>query len=407
MLDPYLIKQKSELMYASFLSAIAAGENFFPRELPVGSRPKDYIALRDAVTQLINKSKQSIGYGYSLELETKKTKNYGVQSLPKRISIDTEQDYLKLTDREKEVAQFKANLAWIRAEVPALNSWLCHHPLKVIKYGDRWHDLLKVCQYFQQNPQPNFYIRELPIQVHTKFIEQNKGIIRSLLEAILPIEQLVSVEGEKEYTFEKRFYLKYGDTLIRLKFLDPALKAKYNFIAADISIPLSEFQELNLVTHRCIITENLTNFLNIPTLENSLAIFGRGYGVQSLKTVSWLSRCPIFYWGDLDVDGFKILSQLRMYFPQTISIMMDRATFEMFQEFAVSVKGAIAEILPNLNSEEETLYTHLALHQKRLEQERISQDYVNRILHNLIQQNTSEYNFNFHLLVSESDLLRD
>lgn len=383
MINPSQIQQKAEQQYPAFLTSVITGENFFPIEFPVGTLPKEYLTLRDAVTQLINKSKQNLEYGYVVDLETRRTQKYGLQSLPRRIRFDTEQDYLKFIKKEKEVVKFKENINLIQASIPQLHDWLCRHSLKFIEYRDRWNELLEVCQYFHQNPKPNLYIRELPIQVHTKFIEQNQRIIRSLLEAILPADQLVSVEGEKEYTFEKRFSLKYREPLIRLRFLDHALKSKYRFPATDISMPNSEFRQLNLEEHRCFITENLMNFLTLPPLENSFAIFGSGYAVQTLKTISWLSDCPIFYWGDLDVDGFKILSQLRSCFPQTTSIMMDMATFEAFYEFAVSVEETIAETLHYLTSEESTLYTHLAFHQKRLEQERISQNYVNRFLQNL------------------------
>lgn len=386
MIDPAQIRKKSEKLYQSFLTSFVRGENFFPIEFSVGAIPKDYLALRDSVTQLIEKSKQQLGYGYTIELESQRIQKLGTQSLPKQISIETEQDYLKLIKKEKEVSQFKTDVKLIRTKVPELSDWLFHNPQKVIEYSDRWNDLLKVCQYLQLNPKPNLYLRELPIQVHTKFIEQNQKILRSLLEAILPIEQLVSVESEKEYTFEKRFSLKYREPLIRLRLLDQTLKDKYSFPATDISIPMSEFKQLNLETHRCFITENLMNFLTLPQLEDSFALFGSGYAVQALKSTIWLAYCPIFYWGDLDIDGFKILSQLRTYFPQTISTMMDMKTFETFHEFSITVAGVIAETLPHLTPEEQILYTYLALHQKRLEQERISQDYANRILQNLIQQ---------------------
>lgn len=386
MIDPAQIRKKSEKLYQSFLTSFVRGENFFPIEFSVGAIPKDYLALRDSVTQLIEKSKQQLGYGYTIELESQRIQKLGTQSLPKQISIETEQDYLKLIKKEKEVSQFKTDVKLIRTKVPELSDWLFHNPQKVIEYSDRWNDLLKVCQYLQLNPKPNLYLRELPIQVHTKFIEQNQKILRSLLEAILPIEQLVSVESEKEYTFEKRFSLKYREPLIRLRLLDQTLKDKYSFPATDISIPMSEFKQLNLETHRCFITENLMNFLTLPQLEDSFALFGSGYAVQALKSTIWLAYCPIFYWGDLDIDGFKILSQLRTYFPQTISTMMDMKTFETFHEFSITVAGVIAETLPHLTPQEQILYTHLSLHQKRLEQERISQDYANRILQNLIQQ---------------------
>ncbi len=184
------------------------GESFFPVEFSVGTIPKDdYLALREAVTQLINKSKEKLGYGYVVELEPRRTQKYGLQSLPRRIHFDTEEDYLKFIKKEKEVAKFKVNIDLIQTTIPQLNGWLSCNSLKIIEHDDRWRDLLKVCQYFQQNPKPNLYIRELPIQVHTKFVEQNQRIIRSLLEAILPIDQLASIEGEKECTFEKRFSL--------------------------------------------------------------------------------------------------------------------------------------------------------------------------------------------------------
>ncbi|MEM9117241.1 MAG: DUF3322 domain-containing protein [Cyanobacteria bacterium P01_F01_bin.56] len=380
MIDPTQIKQKAARLYTQFLRSIITGNPFFPREFPVGAIPKDYPALSKSVNQLIERSKQSLNYGYSLTLESRNTRKHGPQSLPTRIAIETESDYLKLIQKTAEVAQFRSDLKLIRTQIPALDPWLFQKPLKVIKHRESWKDLIQVCLYFQQNPQPHLYIRELPIRVHTKFIEQNKGILRELLEAILPAEQLVSVEGEKDYTFEKRFSLRYREPLIRLRLLDQSLTARYGFPAKDISVPLSEFKQLDLAPYRCVITENLMNFLTLPLVKDSFAIFGGGYGVRVLKTIPWLSNCPIFYWGDLDVDGFKILAQLRADFPQVISVMMDWETFEAFQGFAVSVTVAIAEPLPHLTPDEDLMYQHLAQHQKRLEQEHIHQDYANAIL---------------------------
>lgn len=378
------IQQKANSRYPLFLRSFLTQENFFSIELSIGSFPKDYISLRTEVTQLIDNSKQSLGYGYNLELESRKTYKHGQQSLPKRISIETEEDYLKLIQKEQEFSQFKADVELIRVAVPKLDRWLCQNPLEVIKHSD-WHDLLKVCQYFQCNLKPNLYIRELPIQVHTKFIEQNKDILRRLLEAILPIEQLTSVEGEREYVFEKRFSLRYREPIIRFRVLDRIIKARYSLPFFDISTPISEFRQLHLEPHRFFITENLMNFLTLPAQNDSLAIFGSGYAIQALKSVAWLSQCPIFYWGDLDVDGFKILSQLRSHFPQTISIMMDIQTFEAFQEFAVPDSSGGVGTLSYLTAEEQTLYAYLLLHGKRLEQEHISQNYANYYLQNLIQ----------------------
>ena len=390
MITPSEIKQKAERLYPSFLSAIVRGESFFPREFAVGKLLGDYIALRDAVAQLSEQSKKNLGHGYVVEFTTRNTHKYGEQSLPTRILIETENDYLKLLKKEREFATFKANLNLIRSEVPQLENWLEQNSTKVVEYADRWVELVKVCRYFLVNPQPNLYIRELPIKVHTKFIEEHKGILRQLLDFILPIEAIQSVEFEKDHTFERRFSLRYSEPLVRSRILDNNLRDEYCFPASDLSTPISEFRKLNLEAHRFIITENLMNFLTLPALANSFAIFGSGYSIQVLKSVSWLTHCPIFYWGDMDADGFKILSQFRSYFPQTISVMMDEETFRTFAEFAVPTAESKTENLPHLTPAEYRLFAYLSEQRKRLEQEHISQDFANQYLQNLLQQSIQQ-----------------
>jgi hypothetical protein len=380
MLDPAQILQKSKQKYPSLLSSIVTGVDFFPITFSIGSLPKEYNDLKDAINKLNDKSKDVLGYGYTVQTEVRTIRAYGKKTLPKLVTIDTEQDYLRLLERTKEVRQFRLDVELIRQSIPELFDWIYNNPQKVIEYSDRWQDLLKVCQYFKEHPYPNLYIRELPIQVHTKFVEQNKGILRELLEIIIPSDLLMSVDDEKDRKFEKRFSLKYPEPMIRLRLIDKDLKAKYNFPATDVSLPVSDFNQLNFDAHPCFITENLMNFLTLPHLQNSIALFGRGYAVESLKAAEWLLSCPIFYWGDMDVDGFKILSQLRSYFPQVRSIMMDIETYQAFQEFAVSIETPITQPPAYLTESEETLYTYLVSHQQRLEQERITQEYANKII---------------------------
>ena len=380
MINPSEIKKKAQRKYAAFLASTITGEPFFPFRLPVGRLPKDYATLNRAVPELMAHSKEALGYGYTLERRTRNTRSYGEQSLPEQIYIESEQDYLKLLRKEKEFSQFKLDVALIRAEMPELSQWICDNPIEIVRNSGQWPDLLKVCQYFQQHPTPNLYIRELPIRVHTKFVEQNKKVLRSLLEEILPEEQLISTEGEKEYLFERRFSLRYPESLIRLRILDPALKESRGLPASDMSFTISEFNQLPLASSRCFITENIMPFLTLPYLENGIAIFGGGYAVNRLRNADWLLSCPIFYWGDVDVDGFRILSLVRSHFPHTQSVLMDGKTFEHFQSFAVNVETTASEPLEHLTEKEQTLYAQLTLQNQRLEQERIDQSYVNQSL---------------------------
>ena len=106
MINPSEIKKKAEKQYATFLASTITGDPFFPCAFPIGAEPKDYMALKKAVTELINASSEVIGYGYSLTLKRRITRDYGEQSLPYKICIETETDYLKLLKKEKAFLRF-------------------------------------------------------------------------------------------------------------------------------------------------------------------------------------------------------------------------------------------------------------------------------------------------------------
>ncbi|MEL7225928.1 MAG: DUF2220 domain-containing protein, partial [Cyanobacteria bacterium J06576_12] len=128
---------------------------------------------------------------------------------------------------------------------------------------------------------------------------------------------------------------------------------------------------------------NQMNFLTLPTLPNSFALFGSGYAVQALQSVGWLRDCNIFYWGDLDAQGFQIPSHLRSHFPKVRSIMMDENTLKAFDQFTVTDVKAMFKTLSNLTEEEQAVYKYLVTNKVRLEQEHILQNYVNRALNSL------------------------
>ena len=75
----------------------------------------------------------------------------------------------------------------------------------------------------------------------------------------------------------------------------------------DLSIPLSQFEKLNLPLQKVIIVENKTSLyttLTLPNMKNTLAIFGSGYAVLNLKNVKWFQQLELLYWGDIDAQGF-------------------------------------------------------------------------------------------------------
>jgi hypothetical protein len=309
-----------------------------------------------------------------LEFQQVKTKSLGTQDLPTLIFFDTEKDFLKFLGREKEVELFKKSVEQIIKAFPQLKDWIIKNPIKVVNYQSEWESVLKVCQYFKQNPKPNLYIRELPIKVHTKFIEHNQSVIKELLTIL--ISEHINCE-EKE--FEKRFNLKFAEPQIRFKVLDKAIAEKFFSGVDDIAVPISQFETLNLPIKKVLVVENKTTLyttLTLPNMNGSIAIFGSGYSVYNLKNVHWFANLELLYWGDIDVQGFEILSQFRGYFQQTKSILMDKQTFDNFFE---GDKGTPTIVFTGLNlkEDEQQLYDILKSNNWRLEQEKIPFDYVN------------------------------
>lgn len=117
--------------------------------------------------------------------------------------------------------------------------------------------------------------------------------------------------------------------------------------------------------------------LTFPNMHNSIVIWGHGFGVNLLKDVTWLKSKNIFYWGDLDVQGFQILSELRSHFSQVESFLMDRETFDQFYEGETGTETNVEKDLC-LTSEEKELFLLLKDSNYRLEQEKIPQEYTIR-----------------------------
>ena len=374
MISPEEIFKKANKKYISYLQNKINGDVFFPLTIPGNKIPsKSAFDYSKEVKRLYLDSKEKRGYGYEIVYTQKRKKGLGLQSLPSQFIFENELDFLKYLQKEKEAIQFENACEVTFDTFPELKEVIFNKPAILLKNLNEWGDVLKVCTYFKNNPQPNLYIRELPIKVHTKFVERNQSVLTTLLEAILKPEDI-----SLEKRFEKKFNLKYSEPLVRFKILDQNI-ADISFSGvSDLALPLSHFNQLNLKISKVIIVENKTSLyttLTLPNMTNSIAIFGQGYGVTNLKNIEWLKTKEILYWGDFDAHGFEILSQLRGYYAQTKSVLMDKHTFEKFFE---NDKGAISKVsqLNNLTKIEADLHRFLLENNYRLEQEKISNDYV-------------------------------
>jgi hypothetical protein len=372
------IKKKANTLYKEYLqSVVEANQSFFPRQIRSNKKPsEDFARMKDELDELISGSTDRKSYGYSIHYETINTKKHGLQDLPQSITFECEEKYLKFIGKEKEAAIFKKNVLQITSEFPQLLNWCQNNPFSITVNSEKWNNILKVCRYFTSNPNPDLYIRQLPIEIHTKFIEENKAVIQSLLDTLI----FDHIQDQHERFFEKRFGLKYKPVQIRIRILDSHIANQSFSGLTDISITEEEFANLDLCCSKVYITENEMNFLTLPMIKDAIAVWGKGFAINSLKDAVWLNSKDIFYWGDMDIHGLQILSQLRGYFPNTKSIMMNMHTYNEFKEMSIENYVYSPPALSNLNEKESELYEFLKENRRRLEQEKITYLYSVKFL---------------------------
>lgn len=357
----------------SFLQSSLKGLPFDKREVPkigldnIRNIHENVDAVFKSQDELMKNSKEVKGYGYTIEWQERNYKNIGNNKFIKKITIDTEQDFLRLINKEKEFKLFKERVKYLLDQVPELNLWIERNPLEIISNDEKWEDLIKVLMYFKNDHIPNkYYIRELPISVHTKFIESNIGILRSLLDYLIP-SQIIESKN-----FHERYSIKNKEKLIRIRILCDEITSGYHY--SDFSVRLSDFILQDIPAKNVIIAENELNFLTLPKNKNTIAIWsGGGFQISYLANIDWLKEKNIFYWGDIDAAGLAILSQLRTYYPSSQSILMDRSTFDKFYDNGKTEKLISAKQLNGLKKEELELYKYLNENKLRLEQEKIPQ----------------------------------
>lgn len=400
-ITPAEIRQKALKLWHSgrFLRAAAVGEELFPLEIrfpkPSASELIEQFAeVRESIKALKAQSKEAKGYGYRLEYRAVNHRQLGTQNLPARILFDGAGDFLRFIGKEKEFELFTRLKQITEQRRPELTPFLAEKPLRALEHAEAWPRLRNVCDYFLSRPRPGLYLRQLDIEgVDTKFIEQHKGILTELLDRVLPPEAVdEQATGTAQHGFERRYGLARDQPLIRLRILDPALAIQG---LDDLSLPLSGFARLRLDLETVFITENKTNGLAFPPFPRAAVIFGLGYGLQSLAGIEWLKPLRIFYWGDIDTHGFAMLSQLRGYYPQTRSLLMDRDAVDAFRRFCVEEDENKRETheLPNLTEEENRLYRDLAENRLgihlRLEQERIGYGYLKQRLSRIARDSSA------------------
>jgi hypothetical protein len=366
----------------TFLRAWLRGEPLFPIRIglgaPSGKKLSEAFAeVQSWIRNLHQHGKAVRGCGYAIEERPINHRRIGPQQLPYQIRFETPDDWLAFIGKESDFADFEALTEETRRRLPDLAGFLEDRPLDALSYRADWPGLLSVCEWFQRHPRPNLYLRQLDIPgVDTKFIESRKGLLMALLDRFSGIDVSVpGVTGLSKHGFERRFGLKYDEPLVRLRLLDERLSVRG---LTDLCLPVGDVATRDFGAGTVFITENKINGLSFPPVSDALIIFGLGYGIEILSEIEWLKNKSLYYWGDIDTHGFAMLSQIRGYFPQTRSLLMDTGTFLEHRHLWGSENTArrFTGHLENLSVAESQLFSELKDDRwgdrVRLEQERIS-----------------------------------
>lgn len=368
------------------LAGMVSGESIFPRRLtlkgPTSVQMSEHFdTVRAWIVEL------STLPHYRVEMREVRHRVIGANEIPAAVWVDTLDDVLVILGKRREAKRFETLIGRTRERQPMLLEWITRKPLKALELANVWDRLLDVVEWVKLHPRPGVYLRQIDIPgVDSKFIEAHRGVLLQWLDVVLPAE-VVDTTASGMSGFASRYGFRDKPQRIRLRALDPAHALLQGAVDADITLDAESFACLAPTVLRVFITENEINYLAFPSVPDSLLIFGAGYGFEVLAHAAWLTRCQVFYWGDIDTHGFAILDQLRAYLPHAHSLLMDRDTLLAFEaQWGKEGKQTLRD-LSRLNAEECAMYDDLRDNRLcpnlRLEQERIGFGWVEKALADL------------------------
>lgn len=371
MITPKELLAKADKIVFKIIAAQLKGDSKFPLLMPsnkqvIGSNFSDW---KNDLVPLYQQSKAVKKRGYSVDWKEKNI-NGSKQSVPAKIYFDTIEDFLHFVEKENDFQKILLVNAILIKEFPLLEHWANDNPEVLLNHYSAWPEIIKVCKYFTSNRPPHpYYIRELPVEVHSKFIEQNANLLKKILDLLLPDDWINIASND----FSERYFLRKVSVYTQIRILDEGLKPHLGY--DECSLTLEDAAWIKWVPENVYIIENQICFLTFPKVKNSVAIFGEGFKSRLSKDIPWLNQTNLYCWFDLDTAGFEMLNMIREHYPKAISFLMDEKTYSQFQHFSVDNKGK-KKTLPLLSPDEQNIHQFLINNNKRLEQERISLPYV-------------------------------
>ncbi len=358
------IKARRRWDDGTLLRTFANREPFEPIEIPLRGPTASQIgadlgAARDWVTALDGGRRGDTRY--SLVWQTIGGRHVGRNTLPRRAIISTYEQAWALLNVKAAVQQFE-RLLELAADDPAVHAWLFQNPFRAIDLASEFPRLIDAHRWLDTHRDSRRFLRQISAPgVDTKFTERHRGVLASILGVSSTASGFVTGLG-----------LQTKPEFVRLR-PSPSLGLLEH--VSEVSLRADELTRIDLRPSRVLVIENEITYLSVDVPAHGAVFWGKGFEIDRIGRLPWLTDVPVRYWGDLDTHGFAILDRLRAWLPQTESILMDRETLFAHRDRWVTEPSPTTAALRHLSPAEHDLYADLAddsLGERvRLEQERI------------------------------------
>lgn len=311
----------------------------------------------------------------------------GNASIPVRITFTDIPAIFRLIGRAEEASSYKKAYATVRETVSQLLPWMLtskgirtfKEPTTVRIYLAVLRSLVKFFQQQREASASPLYLRDIRLApVDTKFWERESSFILAVYQALYP------EDGIRNWTdLLTRLQLVRFPTQYAIRFLDDALRIhpKLEWFSSSPD----QLDALDLHPRVIFLVENKTNFLRFPKVKGAILLFSSGKSIPYLLScLNWLKEHPhIYYWGDMDEDGFEMLNRARSILPQIQSFLMEKDLLLRYQNQLVFDEGLRFELakLQFLTPMEKEAF--LSLRSQRLEQECISEEDIHASLNEI------------------------
>lgn len=223
--------------------------------------------------------------------------------------------------------------------------------------------IIMIARYVREHPGLNIHQRTVRLPgIDTKFVERHRAQIELLLN-----------EGE--------FKLKDHRSIeIIVCYRDPE-HMKNSSRRCDVIIPGYSDTPFEYVPKTIVVCENKHSAMFMPPRDGLITMMGVGYAASTrILTELRIAHHPhLIYWGDIDIEGLAILTNIRKAGLQVTSICMDAHTARKYKNYDVIPQHtSTITVNPVFLSEGERgalkMLTSGQIH--RIEQEKLPENYV-------------------------------